>query len=619
MDANCRTCQNFKCRSTGYAGVLLSPPPLETLHQSAEQGCVTCDILWIFIKELLKPDLRQDYTFLFIVKNEDHRTLAKIRDDQTVLFTVTGPTKRTERITLYRLQDQPCPWEAVPTAVHVPTSTKSPEALSWVNEKLAACLQSHPTCNATQDFLPTRLVDVGFHTPIVKLTETFGIPPTTLYLALSHCWGPPESITTKLTTANYANYKQGIPISSLPLTFQHAVELARSLSVRYIWIDSLCIIQDDAADWRAEAATMCSVYQHSHLTIAAAASSSGKGGLFYESPMSEATGVLADGRPYSVFARREIKHMDRQFPLLKRGWVLQERVLSPRMVFFGEHELLWECRECQTCQCSPHSGGIETIIEKLSPEAPSTQNKAPPAAETVRRWHDLVEAYTELGLTVPGDIFAAIYGIADCLSPLHDGRLLAGMWEDSMASDLAWRRSIPSAQRLGSWRAPTWSWASIQGPVFWDEVLSLCPAEERFGILRTPRTSDVPPTVGFSDRAIRLRGVVVPLPYGHVRYYLGRKQCYIEDVAVQMDLGEDVYCLRLLHSHGKYTSIVLCRTDPANHVYERIGIAQFTDPGEPYIAAEPVATRYIEEGNKHVREGSPPWWEGGTVVELELI
>ena len=104
MEVNCETCNNFTYPPSGYAAAISSPPRLETLHQSANQGCVTCNILWTFIDDLLRPDLGQDYTYLFIVKKANHRPLLPVKDDRTVLLTVKGPTPQGERITLYQLR-----------------------------------------------------------------------------------------------------------------------------------------------------------------------------------------------------------------------------------------------------------------------------------------------------------------------------------------------------------------------------------------------------------------------------------------------------------------------------------------------------------------------------------
>jgi hypothetical protein len=105
------------------------------------------------------------------------------------------------------------------------------------------------------------------------------------YIALSHCWGLAHILTT--TTETLAARMEGIPPSVLPLTFQHAVQITRALNFRYLWIDSICIIQNDELDWQRESANMCNIYKNSAVTIAADAASDSTKGCFCE------TNVLA--------------------------------------------------------------------------------------------------------------------------------------------------------------------------------------------------------------------------------------------------------------------------------------------------------------------------------------
>lgn len=95
---------------------------------------------------------------------------------------------------------------------------------------------------------------------------------------LSHCWGPSQPL--KLLTSNIESMRQEIPIASLPRTFQHAVIVASHLGLEYLWIDSLCIIQDSTQDWLQELGLMEDVYTNSICNIAASHSSDGHGGLF---------------------------------------------------------------------------------------------------------------------------------------------------------------------------------------------------------------------------------------------------------------------------------------------------------------------------------------------------
>lgn len=139
-----------------------------------------------------------------------------------------------------------CPWDIFSRIEHVP-SNSSDESLTWVQQRVQECLSSHQDCKSPSSFFPTRVIDVKCEETKVKVVE--GLKGEELgqgqYIALSHCWGDPKHMTTKLTMHTLEDYKSGISISSLPQTFKDAVKFARSMGIRYLWIDSLCIIQPD--------------------------------------------------------------------------------------------------------------------------------------------------------------------------------------------------------------------------------------------------------------------------------------------------------------------------------------------------------------------------------------
>jgi hypothetical protein len=155
----------------------------------------------------------------------------------------------------------------------------------WANE----CVTGHEECRSprssggtgkeeeTKPELPTRIIDVGIDAdgPAVRLVETKGRQEH--YVALSHCWGPPTKRPLCTTKATFLQHLAGIPVSSLPKTFRDAVAITRLLHLRYLWIDSLCIIQDDRKDWSVEAPRIGTVYSKAYLVIAASGPSFKRG------------------------------------------------------------------------------------------------------------------------------------------------------------------------------------------------------------------------------------------------------------------------------------------------------------------------------------------------------
>ncbi|KAN0091808.1 Heterokaryon incompatibility protein (HET) domain containing protein [Hyaloscypha variabilis] len=198
-------------------------------------------------------------------------------------------------------------WESIPTGWNgTSPRTDSDEAFEVARAWKADCLSdSHKLYESPQSPpLPTRVVDVGLQDDVVKLIEPEGA--TGRYFCLSHCWGLEQIITT--TRANLQVHKREIPLNLLPQTFRDAVLLTRRLGIAYIWIDSLCIVQDDNNNWKVESGKMERIYRNAHLTIAATRSSSGAGGLYAVTPKFEVSSVSSSGENYSLFFREKIDH-----------------------------------------------------------------------------------------------------------------------------------------------------------------------------------------------------------------------------------------------------------------------------------------------------------------------
>jgi hypothetical protein len=222
----------------------------------------------------------------------------------------------------------------------------------------------HPSCTSTNDSrLPIRVIDVGISGEIPKLYVTHS--EKARYIALSHCWGSHQIITRKKITLE--NRKQGIEWTDHSKTFQDAVIITRKLGLRYLWIDSLCIIQDDSVDWQVESSKMGQIYRNSYLTVCPTLSANGKGGCFSERRVQ--SGNLseriddADVRYLSgVYLRRKFQDQHNildpfatreveAFPLHDRAWAFQERLLATRVVQYTREELRWECKSGTKCEC----------------------------------------------------------------------------------------------------------------------------------------------------------------------------------------------------------------------------------------------------------------------------
>ena len=194
----------------------------------------------------------------------------------------------------------------------IPGDTASEASFSWASRVLNNCLKSHNRCNRnTITELPTRVLDLGppGEATNVKLFEPSGTSDR--YAYLSHFWGKTRSITTKRRTL--ASHRRGMAWELPPKTFQDAINFARRLDLRYLWIDSLCIIQDDTDDWRRESAKMASIYQNSYITIAATMSANDHGGCFSAaSPFdidyllpAKLSDELSERTPHQIYVREK--------------------------------------------------------------------------------------------------------------------------------------------------------------------------------------------------------------------------------------------------------------------------------------------------------------------------
>ncbi|KAF1362991.1 heterokaryon incompatibility, partial [Lizonia empirigonia] len=171
------------------------------------------------------------------------------------------------------------------------------------------------------------------------------------YVTLSDCWG--GTVSHQLTRDNYSEFTRGIPVRDLPRTFQDAVYVAASMEqVGYLWIDSLCIIQYDEQDWLVQSATMDRVYSETYLNLSATASFNSHGGLFRHGDFKllEEEDVLLniEGLPLA-YDRKDATFWEQEVdrgPVNSRGWVLQERLMSPRVLYFCHDQVGWECA-CQ--------------------------------------------------------------------------------------------------------------------------------------------------------------------------------------------------------------------------------------------------------------------------------
>lgn len=353
---------------------------------------------------------------------------------------------------------------------------------------LKRCKEEHPACQRSDNpSLPKRVIDVEFdtmHSP--RLYESQG--ETAPYLALSYCWGKKGNLTT--TPSTLVERTRGIPWDILPTTFQEAITLTRKLGFRYIWIDALCIIQDDSdlSDWELESNKMASTYENAALILSATGSDDVNGGLLRpRASLAKNHQVFninwsdSTGKSYKIYVRKRLHHSsiipdvtypDRDSPLLSRAWAFQERLLAMRTLHFLPDEFLWECRSQFWCECLSSRADLKWMPPPLQASAYSRAMCSPLSADLTQLWQNVIASYTNRQITNIKDKLPALSGIAKSFEQAGMGTYLAGLWLKDLSYHLMWKADVPFEYKVPTLHQnialhPSWSWTSTPHPIKW--------------------------------------------------------------------------------------------------------------------------------------------------------
>ncbi|KAF2191137.1 HET-domain-containing protein, partial [Zopfia rhizophila CBS 207.26] len=363
-----------------------------------------------------------------------------------------------------------------------PTSEQTlRRALNWVDECNTA--HAHTRCSIGDAALPLRVLDVDYGSAPsrIRLYEPNGARGK--YIALSHVWGDIRQFTT--TRSNIATHLQGISFEALPKTFQDAVFLTRRLSIQYLWIDSLCICQDDGPDWERESAKMAQIYQNAYLTIAATGSKHDSHGLLANRSPPEYVDfsmTMKNGRHGEVHAfllpLEDAAHASsycslREDPLSSRGWALQERFLASRILHFATKQMFFECY-CHMLSEDGFrvQGRFNSIHEDVHPSQVKQEGSSLSTLKARQYrgpwlWYSLLYSYYPRNLSKSSDKLPALSGIARTFEEKTGDKYVAGLWRSQLIEGLIWQATGIQSGKMKAppeYRAPSWSWASIDGP-----------------------------------------------------------------------------------------------------------------------------------------------------------
>ena len=229
---------------------------------------------------------------------------------------------------------------------------------------------------------------------------------------------------------------------------------------------------------------MTRIYSNSTLTISAAAEPAKENnGIFrprsrFHTRPFNVKSLWPDGSAQYVFADRRFTNDGArpQTVLDTRAWVLQEQLLSPRVLSYSNGELYWDCLSVNASESFP--GGIPGFYDadlKLEDlrffknAVLGTSNRLPSKARLYDSWKKIVEIYSERKMTKETDKVAALLGVAQAASTFFEDQFLVGLWRKQLWRDLLWWVKKPeTAVRPTNFAAPSWSWASIIAPISYD-------------------------------------------------------------------------------------------------------------------------------------------------------
>lgn len=362
-------------------------------------------------------------------------------------------------------------------------------ARRWIEE----CHSDHETCHYDANaLLPTRVIDVGSEK--TEATSTLHLAEEGergAYVALSYCWGNSQHVLAK--EDNIERLIKGIDNSRLPRTIQDAIEATRRLGIRFLWVDALCIIQDRPADKEREIQNMGHIYKHATVTIAAAAAKTSSEGFLRLEPAppraeTASRGFLRLERAAPPTGRFQFHlpgegdstvfvasvHAPPRHPLDSRGWALQEFLLSPRLLVFARHEVLWYCQTKQSVPAINSWLGYSIPLRRLPSElfnkSLCTDENRTMRSRTkdIKLWQIVVEQYSARTLSDPDDRLNALAGVANELGNLWQDLYIFGSWKSCFIELLAWytRNGGYGPRHHRSARAPSWSWISMSCAIY---------------------------------------------------------------------------------------------------------------------------------------------------------
>ncbi|KAI1136507.1 HET-domain-containing protein [Hypoxylon sp. FL0543] len=542
-------------------------------------------------------------------------------------------------------------------AIEIPRDWKDPwnhekpdvneAALLMVNKWIQTCHEAHPDCSRPDDeFMPTRLIQVGPEgADTVRLINSRGAElQDRRYVALSHCWGLSMPHCAQTFRETLTEHLERIRLSNLTKTFVDTIMIARRLRIPFVWIDSLCILQDSRDDWEIEAAQMADVYSNAYVTLAASSSPDGTQGCRIPNDGDESFWPYLDipvignreQKCYRVFgwSNRWNPSLEDD-PLQARGWTLQERELSTRIAHFSRDTLIWECRALRASLNFPWQDPAVVIghrrvfdTDGVGRRLPGTSHSVPDSTEEQKllaaaEWFRLVKLYSRRCLTKQTDVLPAMSGVARIFSRFTPGAYCAGLFESHGIISLLWAVDRPqkdktvskTSRRPSQYMAPSWSWASLVGAVSW----SWYPPQDRIEAVATIQSIMLTPAgmddfSQLKDGSLRMSGKLRKLRARRIEHAYGSS-------------GDPAGLALFATTRGVETKVGWITFDVLDEVCESVYCLACARIGFPWpqvygLALLPVDNDSLEPSYRRVgrvRTGEKTWLEESLLTEIVII
>ncbi|KAG2341855.1 HET-domain-containing protein, partial [Suillus weaverae] len=466
-----------KDSSDPKAGFSYTTQTWQEIDDGENKGCNWCDILWGEIpvwyqhrkkNESPPPEETFKITVRFEKRNSEDDIVLKVmvEDDWPPRYQVQCDPDETAAAFV---PGRKLVWEVA-----------SPRAFKLALDCLAQCTLRHDCPKPQETSLPTRVIDCSDpERPKLVLTE--GVQG--FYAALSYVWGEPQPhsvCTTKLST-----YLESIDILLLPKTIRDAIVCTYNLNLRYLWADTLCILQDSDEDKQRQIPQMCDIYRCAYVTIIAASSQKVSEGFLHNRKRPVET-LLPFWCPDGMLSTISVHESGgsakpSKEPVNRRAWCFQERLLSPRTLVYASHTLQYQCQTAMNeigdiwkYLPSKELGELRLPAMMLS-HTPCRTLLSNDMEALLTAWRNVLSDYTQRAVSDPSDRLVAISGIAQLFQRWwgSSNRYIAGLWERNLSTDLLWYRNRPSDGCLvtGQFLAPSWSWAATIGCIVagWDK------------------------------------------------------------------------------------------------------------------------------------------------------